>query len=216
MGYAVGAVLGVAAGVACVWAVGGVAGIACGLAVAALLYLGVGWLLRPEARLGGVVASMLPNGEAALARVEQARSLVAELDRRGADVADAGVAREVRQLSGDVGALVSLVEDQPGAYRRLAHFLTTYSEQCVRLLDGYLSVERHGTPDMRARAAADALEALAALQGAAQGELARASGARAAEVGAASDAITRLMEMDGYRPDARDEAAPAQGEDDAS
>ena len=204
MGYVLGAVVGVACGVACIVAVGGAAGVAAGLVVAALLYVGIGTLLKPERRLGGVAASMLPNGEAAADRVAAARALQAELEKRRSQVRDAEVLRQVDELLHDIDALIACVEEQPGTYRRLAHFLSTYAEQCTRMLDGYLSVEKLGTRKMRADAREDALEALGALQGAAQGELARATGAKAAELEASSEAIKRLMEMDGYVPDARD------------
>ena len=190
MGYVLGAFLGVVAGAACIVAVGGVVGIVAGLAAAALLYVGVGPLLKPERKLGGVVASMLPDGEAATERIDAAR----ELDR------------ETEDLQHDIQALIACVEEQPATYRRLAHFLSTYGEQCVRMLDGYLSVERLATPELVHGAREDAIEALCALQGAAQGELTRATGAKAADLEASSEAIKRLMEMDGYRPD--EPAAP--------
>ena len=68
------------------------------------------------------------------------------------------------------------------------------------MLDGYLGVERLSTPELVAGAREDAIEGLCALSGAAQGELARATGAKATEVEASSEAIQRLIEMDGYAP----------------
>lgn len=206
MGYVLGAFLGVVAGAACIVAVGGVVGIVAGLAAAALLYVGVGQLLKPERKLGGVVASMLPDGEAATERIDAARELDRQIGRRRAKICDAQVGRETEDLQHDIQALIACVEEQPATYRRLAHFLSTYGEQCVRMLDGYLSVERLATPELVHGAREDAIEALCALQGAAQGELARATGAKAADLEASSEAIKRLMEMDGYRPD--EPAAP--------
>lgn len=201
MGYIVGAIAGVAAGLACVLAVGGIPGIISGLAVAALLYVGAGQLLKPERRLAGVAASMLPDGEAASERIDAAYDLVRAISARRGKVRDGRVAREIDDLIRDIQALIACVEEQPTTYRRLAHFLSTYADQCLRMLDGYLGVERMGTPALLEGAHEDALDALAALQGVAQGELARATGRRAAEVETSSDAIVRLMEMDGYLPD---------------
>lgn len=201
MGYIVGAIAGVAAGVACVLAVGGIPGVISGLAVAALLYIGTGQLLKPERRLAGVAASMLPDGEAASERIDAAYELVRAISARRGRVRDGRVAREIDDLVRDIQALIACVEEQPATYRRLAHFLSTYADQCLRMLDGYLGVERLGTSVLLEDAHEDALEALAALQGVAQGELARATGRRAAEVETSSEAIVRLMEMDGYRPD---------------
>lgn len=201
MGYIVGAIAGVAAGVACVLAVGGIPGVISGLAVAALLYIGTGQLLKPERRLAGVAASMLPDGEAASERIDAAYELVRAISARRGRVRDGRVAREIDDLVRDIQALIACVEEQPATYRRLAHFLSTYADQCLRMLDGYLGVERLGTSALLEDAHEDALEALAALQGVAQGELARATGRRAAEVETSSEAIVRLMEMDGYRPD---------------
>ncbi|MDM8162799.1 hypothetical protein [Collinsella intestinalis] len=209
MGYVLGAVIGVAAGVACVVALGGVAGIVAGLAAAALLYLGVGQLLKPERKLGGVIASMLPDGEAATRRIDEARDLMHAVSARRERISDAAVLREIDDLLRDIEALVACVEAQPSTYRRLAHFLSTYRDQCVRMLDGYLGVERLSTPELVAGAREDAIEGLCALSGAAQGELARATGAKATEVEASSEAIQRLIEMDGYAPDAPADAAAA-------
>ena len=47
MGYVVGAIAGIAAGIACAVFIGGALGLAVGVAVAGLLYVGVGALLRP-------------------------------------------------------------------------------------------------------------------------------------------------------------------------
>lgn len=209
MGYVLGAVIGVAAGVACVVALGGVAGIVAGLAAAALLYLGVGQLLKPERKLDGVIASMLPDGEAATQRIDEARDLMRAVSARRERISDAAVLREIDDLLRDIEALVACVEAQPSTYRRLAHFLSTYRDQCVRMLDGYLGVERLSTPELVAGAREDAIEGLCALSGAAQGELVRATGAKATEVEASSEAIQRLIEMDGYAPDAPADAAAA-------
>ena len=206
MGYVIGAIAGVAAGVICVVFVGGVAGIAAGLIAAALLYLGLGALLKPERRLGGVIASSLPDGEAAATRIDAAHELMRGIQHRRAKMRDAAVAHEADDLVQDIGRLVAYVEGQPAAYRCLAHVLSTYAEQCTQMLDGYLSVERSGVPEMMQQGREDAIEALCALQGAVQGELARATGAKASQLEASSEAIQRLIEMDGHKPD-----APAEG-----
>lgn len=206
MSYIVGALLGMAAGITCVVLVGGVMGIVAGLAVAALLYIGVGELLKPERRLGGMVARLIPDGEAAVERVDAGRALVRELTARRRVMRDEAVARELDDLIGDIEALIACVEAQPRTYRRLAHFLATYEEQTLKMLDGYLSVEALNTPVLLRQGREDALEALQALQGVAQGELARAGGAKAAELEVSSDAIQRLMEMDGYTPDENETA----------
>lgn len=209
VGYIVGAIAGVVAGIACAALVGGIGGIVAGACVAGLLYVGVGELSRPERRLAGVAASMVPDGDAAVERIDAAHRLVREIGARRGKIRDAAVNREVDDLMGDIGALIASVEMQPASYRRLAHFLSTYAEQCVRMLDGYLAVERLSTPELLEEAHKDALAALAALQGAAKGELARTAGAKASELESSSEAIVRLMEMDGYAPDAP--AGPADG-----
>lgn len=211
MGYVVGAIAGIAAGIACAVFIGGALGLAVGVAVAGLLYVGVGALLRPERRLAGVAASMLPEGDAAVEKIDAAHRLVREIGTRRGKIRDAAINREVDDLLRDISALVTAVEEQPAIYRRLGHFLSTYADQCVRMLDGYLAVERLSTPELLRGAHADALEALAALQGAAKGELARATGAKASELEASSEAIKRLMEMDGYKPDAPADATSSDG-----
>lgn len=203
MGYVIGALAGVVCGVGCIVVVGGAIGVVCGLAVAALLYLGIGALLKPERKLGGVAASLVPDGEAAAARIDEARALIGRIAERRAQMRDAEVARETDDLMHDIETLVALVEGQPASHRRLAHFLTTYADQCVRMLDGYLALEHLAPPELVRQGHEDTVEALCALQGVAQGELARATGRKASDLEASSAAIQRLMEMDGYQPDER-------------
>ena len=210
MSYIAGALIGMAAGITCVVLVGGMMGVVVGLLAAALLYIGVGELFKPERRLGGMLARLIPDGEAAVERVDAGRALVRELTARRRAIRDEAVSRELTDLIGDIEALIACVEAQPRTYRHLAHFLATYEEQTLKMLDGYLSVERLNTPALMRQGREDALEALQALQGVAQGELARAGGVKAAELEVSSDAIQRLMEMDGYTPD-DDQATAAPG-----
>lgn len=201
MSYVVGALAGVVGGLACVWFIEGVAGIAAGAVVAALLYLGVSTLAVPESKLGDVAASLVPNGEAAAGRIAEARRLEGKVRQLGAGASSEDVRMEARRLAADLERLASYVERQPATYRRLSHYLATYGEQCESVLENYLAIEHATTGEEAARAHGDVMEALASLRGAAQGELSRAAGAKVAELSADSDAVRRLMEMDGYTPD---------------
>lgn len=212
MGYVVSAVVAVAAGAACVWLLPGVWGVVAGVVAAALLYFGVGALLKPEPKLGDVAARLVPQGETAAEKVAQARQLSHELRDLEGRLSHADVRREVGELADDVDRLAAYVEKTPGSWRHLSHYLATYAAQCSSVLRAYAGVEATGDTPATAQAHADILEALAALQGAAQGDLNRAMGTQAAELASGSDAIVRLMEMDGYKPDtsgAPAEPAPA-------
>ena len=212
MSYVVGAIAGVAAGLACIWFVGGVPGIVAGVVVAALLYVGVGKLLAPELKLGDVAASMVPDGEEAASRIAEARKLAGQVRKLGARAASSDVRGEAEQLAADLERLATYVERQPATYRRLSHYLSTYGDQCSSVLENYLLIESADGTGQRRRAGADAdaaqahadvIEAMNSLEGAAQGELKRAMGVKVAELSADSDAVRRLMEMDGYTADAR-------------
>ena len=215
MSYVIGAIAGVVAGLACIWFVQGVPGIIAGVVVAVLLYVGVGKLLQPEAKLGDVAASMVPDGEAAAAAIAEARKLEGQVRKLGGRAASSDVRLEAGQLAEDLERLCAYVERQPATYRRLTHYLSTYGEQCSSVLENYLTIELAGSSDSayerpaqapdasEAQAHADVIEAMNALQGAAQGELKRAMGSKVAELSADSDAVRRLMEMDGYTTDAR-------------
>ena len=228
MSYVAGAIAGIAGGLACILVIGGIPGVVAGAVVAALLYVGVGKLLTPELRLGDVAAGLVPNGEEAAARVAEARKLAGRVRKLGARAASEDVRGEAEQLAADLECLTSYVERQPATYRRLTHYLSTYGEQCSSVLENYLLIEGAGTAapvraggaarggssrggfpardDSAAQAHADVIEALNALEGAAQGELKRAMGAKVAELSADSDAVRRLMEMDGYTADERSSA----------
>ena len=215
MSYVIGAIAGVVAGLACIWFVQGVPGIIAGVVVAVLLYVGVGKLLQPEAKLGDVAASMVPDGEAAAAAIAEARKLEGQVRKLGGRAASSDVRLEAGQLAEDLERLCAYVERQPATYRRLTHYLSTYGDQCSSVLENYLTIELAGSSDSayerpaqvpdasEVQAHADVIEAMNALQGAAQGELKRAMGSKVAELSADSDAVRRLMEMDGYTTDAR-------------
>lgn len=138
----------------------GTVGVVAGAAVADLLYLGLPLVLKPQARLGNVVASTLPDGEAAATRVADAKSLLRDIAQIESGVRNQAMRRQVGQLHEDIKALVSYVERRPQSYRHLSHFLSTYSQQCLQVLRGYLSVEASAAPQAMARAVADAQQAL--------------------------------------------------------
>ena len=211
MSYAIGAVAGIVLGLACIWFVGGVVGIVVGVLVAVLMYLGLGRLLAPEAKLGDVAASMVPNGEAAVGQIAEARKLEKRVRLLGGKAASDDVRSEAEQLAADLERLAAYVERQPATYRRLSHYLSTYGDQCSSVLENYLTIELadagtggSSSGGVQAQAHADVIEAMNALQGAAQGELKRAMGSKVAELSADSDAVRRLMEMDGYSTDERE------------
>ena len=134
MGYVLGAVIGVAAGVAPAWvALGG----------------GGGHRRRPRRRgppsTWGWVSSSSPSASStASSRAccptarqrrggsTRARDLMRAVSARRERISDAAVLREIDDLLRDIEALVACVEAQPSTYRRLAHFLSTYRDQCVR------------------------------------------------------------------------------------
>lgn len=201
MRYLLSAVLAFAGGIACVLMVPGIAGIISGAVVAAMLYVGLSLVLRPQARLGGVVASLLPNGEEAARRIEDARNLENQIDEVAADIDNRQVLAEIAELKEGIERLVGYTETHPASFRRLSHFLNTYAEQCVSMLRGYRSLEQSARGETLNRAVEDALSGLGDLQGVVAGELERAMGSEASELSSDSDAIRRLMEMDGYTSD---------------
>lgn len=76
----------------------GIVGIVAGAAVAVLLYLGLALVLKPHARLGNAVASSLPDGEAAAARVADAQALLRDIAQVEAQVHKPSVRDWIRQL----------------------------------------------------------------------------------------------------------------------
>lgn len=200
-------IVGIAGGLLCMRLIGGVPGIVAGALVAALLYFGVGKLLEPRAQLAGVIASDVPDGEAAVVQISEAKKLCAQLESMRASVRDAQINKEIRELIHDITALSDFVERQPSAYRRLSHYLTVYGNQSVSMLRGYMAVESGSGTQSFANAHADALEAFNALEGAAQGELERAMSGKVTELSVGTEAVKRLMEMDGYSTDSRSETS---------
>ncbi|MGN0055151.1 MAG: hypothetical protein ACI360_01755 [Atopobiaceae bacterium] len=128
--------------------------------MAVLLYLGLPLVLKPQARLGNVVASSMPGGEAAASRVADAKSLLRDIAQIESDVRNQAARRQAGQLHGGIKALVSYVQRRPQSYRHLSHFLSTYAQQCLQLPRGYLSLEASAAPQAMARAVADAQQAL--------------------------------------------------------
>lgn len=212
----VGAVAAIVGGLACIHFFGGVVGTISGVAVAVLLYLGIGMLLEPQAKLGGIVASDIPDGEVAAACVSQAQELCSQLQELSASVRDAQVRAEIGDLVHDIEALAGYVEKQPSAHRRLSHFLNVYGDQCVPMMRGYMSVESGSGTESFDEAHKNVVEALDVLEGAAQGELERAMTGKVTELSAGTESIRRLLEMDGYSVDARRRTEDAPDGGDAS
>lgn len=202
MGGALGTLLGIAAGLALggavVWLVPGLPGVVAGMAAAALGYLGVSLLATPERRLGGQAASLLPNGEAISAKLDEAQVVMRKLDRAAGRTRDAKVRKALGRLSQALGKLVAYVQDNPSAYRPLAHWLNTYADQCDSVLQSWSQLEASGDAQNTREGRDDVLLALEGLATAAEGELGQATDAHVAQLEASQEAIRRLAAMDGY------------------
>lgn len=202
MGILLGVIAGLGLGVLVVRLVGGVVGIVAGMAAGALAYLGVSQLATPERKLGGVAASLLPNGEAIAAQLDQGQDLVRQLQQARQRTRTPQVAQAMAGLEQAVQRLVTYVQDNPSAARQLGHFLNTYANQCSQVLQSWSLLEGSGDLVNIHEGTDDVLLALQGLTVAATGELEHATGAHVAQIEASQAAIRRLTAMDGYQIDA--------------
>ena len=176
-------------------------GIVIAAVVAVLGFVGVSKLTTREHKLGGVAASMLPNGEAIAANIDQGRKLAKQIANCANRTHDAEVSKAMNGLSVEIGKLVKYAEDNPGASKGLAHFLNTYSDQCSTITTNWSSIEASGDDGAIAEAQDDVLLAVKYLTQTAQNELGQATDARVAQIEASHEAIKRLMALDGYGVD---------------
>ena len=217
MAVILGIVAGLALGAIAIWLLPGVPGIIVGMVVAALGYIGVSSLLTPERRLGGIAASLLPNGEAASQALDEAAQLSKRLRKLADRMREPDVKSAALALLEAIGKLSAYVESDPSSYRRLAHFLNTYGDQCENAMSGWLSLEATGDERHIAEAKDDQVIALRGLTAAAKGSLGQVADAHASQIEASQEAIRRLLALDGYDVDgapAPDQAPSQEGNSD--
>ncbi|KAB7789880.1 5-bromo-4-chloroindolyl phosphate hydrolysis family protein [Bifidobacterium leontopitheci] len=177
---------------------GGVAGLVVGAAAAALGYVGVSALTERQRRIGNIAVDLVPDGDKALAVIDQANACVERITGLMNRIHDMRVRSEANDVVAATNALIRYVTGEPKAYPTLSHFINVYGDQTASLLQGYLDVERAGVLSQLGRARTETIEALQALETTAAGELRHAVEAKTLSLTADSDAIVRLARMDGY------------------
>ena len=158
-----------------------------------------------------VSEALLGNNKAARDTLASGDALLSMLTDKQAAARDPVVSSEISELFDDVSVLYAYVRSHPSEYQLLGSFLASYAEQTEQILNGYLTMETYGgdsepngssaTNDSMYRARASVIGALNALEGAARGIISRVSAERGTAVAASADAISHLVEMQGYHPD---------------
>lgn len=202
MATALGIVAGLALGVAAVLMVPGLVGVVVGVVVAALGYVGISSLATRERRLGGVTASLLPDGQLVSRTLDEAEALVGALEADARRTHDAEVREAILALVGEVRKLMGYVGDNPASNGQLAHVVNTYGAQLQGLVGNWVGLELSGSKRRIGSSRADLLVALEGATAAVEEALGEATDARAAQIQAASEAIGRLAAMDGIGPKA--------------
>lgn len=181
-----------------IWLVPGTAGVALAMGAAALGYIGISALTTPERRLGGQAASLLPNGEAISAKLDEAQGLLRQVGRAQKATKDLQVSTALYSLWQALDKLVKYVQENPSAYRQLSHWMNTYADQLASVLQSWAALETSGDALNIHEGEDDMLLALKGLTTAAEGELGQATDAHVAQIEASQEAIRRLAAMDGY------------------
>lgn len=152
-----------------------------------------------------VSEALLGNNKAARDTLASGDALLSMLTDKQAAARDPVVSSEISELFDDVSVLYAYVRSHPSEYQLLGSFLASYADQTEQILNGYLTMETYGggsvTNDSMYRARASVIGALNALEGAARGIISRVSAERGTAVTASADAISHLVEMQGYHPD---------------
>ncbi|RSX51738.1 hypothetical protein D2E25_1713 [Bifidobacterium goeldii] len=193
-GFAVGAVAFVLIG-------GGVPGLIVGAIAATAGYVAVSSLTERSRRIGSIAVELVPDGDKALAAIDQANARLKSISALRSRIIDMRVKAEADDFIAATNDLIRYVGEDPHSYPTLNHFINVYGEQTESLLNGYLDVERSGVTSQMGQARTEAIEALQALERTAAGELTRAVKAKTLALSADSDAIVRLSRMDGYDSD---------------
>lgn len=215
MNIVLGIVAGVALGLLAMGLLPGVPGVILGVVVAALGYVGVSSLTTRERKLGGVAASLLPNGELVGKTLDQAAGLEKSLRKNAHRTRDAEVSQAIFSVCEELDKLVAYVQENPGSNGALAHVINTYGEQCEGVVENWVGLELSGSKRRIANSKEDLLVALQGVRAAVEGELGEATSARAGQIEAASEAIKRLAQMDGYETAVASAAGDAQPAGDA-
>ena len=109
---------------------------------------------------------------------------------------------ELGQLIDVMTTMTAYVKSHPEESVLLESFLASYAEQVGKILSSYRVIETYGVPKDVDVAGMNVIKALNALEGAGRGGVRKATAAQSAVIDASSEAINRLVAMQGYSPDA--------------
>lgn len=181
----------------------GLGGAVLGLAAGALGFFGLKTLMTPDPTIGGVAVDDIKNGGKIKERIDSAKVFLQTLTAYEAKISDQTVKGEIRELESDLGRLVQYVESNPDKWSSLAHWMNTFSDTAISVLDNYSQQERLNAAEAVQVAKPQVLKSLNVLEGAAQGELANAMKGNAITLEADTAALEQLARQDGYSIDAR-------------
>ena len=181
----------------------GLGGAALGLAAGVLGFFGLKTLLTPDPTIGGVAVDSIKNGGKIKERLDAAMVFQQTLTTYEAKVRDQAVKREIRELESDFRKLIQYVESDPDKWSSLTHWMNTFSDTAISVLENYSQQERLNAAEAAQMAKPQVLKSLNVLEGAAQGELANAMKGNAITLEADAAALEQLARQDGYSIDAR-------------
>lgn len=181
----------------------GLGGAALGLAAGVLGFFGLKTLLTPDPTIGGVAVDSIKNGDKIKERLDSAMVFQQTLTMYEAKVRDQAVKQEIRELESDFRKLIQYVESNPDKWSSLTHWMNTFSETAISILENYSQQERLNAVEAAQVAKPQVLKSLNVLEGAAQGELANAMKGNAITLEADAEALERLARQDGYGTDSR-------------
>lgn len=181
----------------------GLGGAALGLAAGVLGFFGLKTLLTPDPMIGGVAVDSIKNGDKIKERLDAAMVFQQTLTAYEAKVRDQAVKQEIRELESDFRKLIQYVESNPDKWSSLTHWMNTFSDTAISVLENYSQQEGLNAVEAARAAKPQVLKSLNVLEGAAQGELANAMKGNAITLEADAAALEQLARQDGYSIDAR-------------
>lgn len=172
--------------------------------------LGIGFMLtkmyEPARSKGEAPSTVSAVGNAlsagkknAASKLEAGENFLSMLSNRQLFVKDPEVHGEIGQLIDAVTILHSYVIAHPAEYQAMGSFLASYGAQTEQILTGYVTIETYGGDVASAKK--NVVSALNSLEGAAKGALSKINSEQGTSIEASSEAINRLVSMQGYKPD---------------
>ena len=115
-----------------------------------LLYCGLGLILKPRKKIGGIDVEKIQGGEELQKRLEEARKDLKQISRAAREITNIKAKEDAEALEAGGRRILSYLEENPEKISMARRFFTYYLDTAAGLLERYTQLQETGlrTPEV--------------------------------------------------------------------